>query len=183
MSLVELLIALAVVTIALFAIVAGQIGAFTASAQAREIADARDVATRGIADLRAAVVSDAATNPDRWDDLRNCDSPTGAALTSPSTPGAPPASSSCSGHYVETAGDGTPYSFRWVLGPPGPSTLTSATVPGGGTVTRQSNHAGMLRALILLEWTRRGQPRTLSFEDFISCVDVDTDYCPIGDGE
>jgi type II secretory pathway pseudopilin PulG len=177
LSLVEVLIALAVVAIALFAILATQVGAFQASSQAREIADARDIATRGIADLRVAVISYAIGGG--WDELRDCGvvAEMSFATLDYGSAQRPPATSSCSGQYVERAADGVDYSLRWLIGRPQVEFVESVA---GLEVNARSPHVGMIQALIRLDWRRRGEDRSLSFEDFVSCIDVDVTLCPSG---
>lgn len=184
LSLVEVLVALAVVAIALFAIAATQLSAFTANVQAREIAEVRDIATQAVAEARVALIEYAYGNANGLDGLVDlCGAPTATALAGRGADGARPGSAdvvapNCGGGFTVDGQDSIAYQVRWSFGAPGNTDVELST--GGATATVASPQLALVRLLLRVDWSRRGVDRSMSFEDFVGCVDVDQSACPDG---
>ena len=117
MTILELLIALVVITVALFALAYAQLGSLSTTAQARDISAAKDFANRTLEDARNTIIADIKTN-NNWNsyyvDATGC--------KKVAMPAASDTLAYCKGEVTSGI-----YSAQWVVGPL--SDATPVTVP------------------------------------------------------
>lgn len=169
LSLLELLIALAVIAIVFLALLSGQITGIRTTAGARDIADAKTFANRSVESVRQDITKQIltaaapATPESVWDDFYGSSCPEPADTAPPATASTP---AECRGAGTSSSGV---YSQEWVVGP------KSATID-----TTNLTDEGVLEIRMRVDWTKGGA-KTLSIVDYISCtefIDVAPEICP-----
>ena len=172
LTLLELLIALAVIAIVFLALASGQITSMQTTSSAREVADAKTFANRTLENIRADILQDlradvaaATTDADKqqaWLDAQYGTCPGVGASE-------PPYSGSRAALCVsDSTVSPLAYSFydaSWVIGPP-----VSKPPP--------IEFEGLLQVNIRVDWTKGGTDKSLTLVDYISCSEVDLDACP-----
>lgn len=170
LSLLELLIALVIITVAFFAIASAQLGSLTSTANARDIAEAKAFANRTIEKVRkdttvrvlekttpTARENEWARYAGRADSSTVTNGCTVAATTLPTIT----TTDHCQGKSTEGI-----YTVRWIVGPrSGPNPVAVAD-------------EGLAVMRVQVDWQKGGQAKKISFEDFISCIDLAATLCP-----
>lgn len=163
MSLLELIIALAVIAIAFFALALTQISSLTTTAHAREISDARTYANRVLETVRRDVTINVlnaggiAARKAEWEKYAQGTCP---VVTDPPASAGTPAI--CKGTPTPEGN----YTAHWVVG------------PESGPTPVAVNDEGLLQVRMRVDWTKGGVQKTLSFVDYIGCGSIDLDICP-----
>ncbi|CAN5821652.1 hypothetical protein BH24DEI2_BH24DEI2_22010 [soil metagenome] len=169
LSLLELLIALVIITVAFFAIASAQLGSLSSTANARDIAAAKTFANRSLEKVRKdttvrVLSKSTAAQESEW--VRYAGRADNNAITSgcPVAPATLPTITSttdCQGKSTEGI-----YTVRWVIGPRS----------GPRPVAVEDEGLAVMR--VQVDWQKGGQAKKLSFEDFISCADLAAALCP-----
>lgn len=168
LSLLELLIALVIITVAFFAIASAQLGSLSSTANARDIAEAKAFANRTLEKVRKdttvrVLSKSTATQEAEW--VRYAGRADNNAITNgcsvaPATLPTIASTTDCQGKSTEGI-----YTVRWVIGPrSGPNPVAVAD-------------EGLAVMRVQVDW-QKGGAKKLSFEDFISCADLAAALCP-----
>jgi len=158
MTILELLIALVVITVALFALAYAQLGSLSTTAQARDISAAKEFANRTLETARNAIVADIDTN-DNWNSYYLAVS----GCKKVALPAAANTPNYCKGEMTSGI-----YSAQWVVGPL--SDAVPIAVPD----------EGLLQLQMQVDWNRNGA-KSLSFFDHITCGEIRLSLCPTPD--
>ena len=180
LTLLELLIALAVIAIAFLALAAAQLGSLSTTANARDISNAKTFGNRMLEEARrdtlltikAAGGTSGSVNVDlqraKWDEYEACPDVTTSMPTA-----SPNGSAHCHGGSTSDS----IYSASYVIGP---ESTPPDVDPAAGNYSElvDIRNEGLLHIRMRVDWTKGDAAKTLSFVDYVSCAEVDLRVCP-----